>query len=557
MATPRSYNLSEVAERMLHGDCRALQIGDSTATNLGANRWGGSWIRKLNCDRWVGIRVHAGPTGNPGNGGFPFMGWGAHYPSTGDASDGATAVLFPGGVHSQGLITPTFGQQINRSVLSDLTYFRKGDWTLNQTLTARYVYQNLAGSNLDAVNFQTWVQYDDFSYGLNNVAKTLAGAGAGAQYVEQVFPALTHETDRREAYIVSTATPPNVYYHSAGMWFYRSGVTGFSYDWIAEAGWTFTDHLDPSVDADGKYTDDQLDNHFATSPAVPNTIIITVGLNDGDVVKSEVEAVIARYRTRMYANGITDPLFLLIAPWTVQGDQTNADQRSDVFYEISQEQDDVGFLNLNLLVTEAYGAYASWEETLLSDGTHQSTLGVLAFGELVNEELEDAADDAGWHYSDLQSVIDIIGEPNLRIISNVGTSTAAVDEDAVQRAGELADAYMDARFTEMGWEAPLEGTTDATDTLVRYANSLLTIYFLNQKRDLVSASGQTTPAKIVAVIEQYKRQAEDILMKISLGLLPITATRLKARMSPAGVVGATSSTSSCCYPPTLRGVVLR
>jgi phage gp36-like protein len=515
-------------------------------------------VKKLNCTRWKGIVSHPGPTGAGANGAAPNHVTTTLYPATGNTAD-TTAVGVPSGVVSEGVLSNTFAT-IRRYWADALNTFRNGDWTLERSLKARFIWQQTA-TPVVTLTTQTLIGDADYT-GFIATDRTMATAGAsagtlGVRYLDQAFPTLSASgaNNRREAIWATTAggDESGTYFHSGRLLFWVDDeLDGFQYDWIADAGWSTTDHLDPTVNADGKYTNAQLDNLFAATRQ-PNTIILTIGLNPATgetysdagkaIYKANVEAIIDRYRARMIVAGVSDPLFLLINPWQIANDESDADNkawadaRGDVLYEIAQERDYCGTIDLHRILLEEDGEIADWKALYLHEEVddsrvHQNGVGVLRFGDIVNDELEEAAAGTGWHYADQDDVVALIGESALRIISNVGDTDTTTDTARLQTAGEWADAWMDARFATLGYVTPLEDTDAGTDLLVAEANARLTVWKLNQARVIANNMGKT-PAEIAKVIEENKKMADQFFRDLTMRRITITAERLYSRASKA------------------------
>lgn len=144
---------------------------------------------------------------------------------------------------------------------------------------------------------------------------------------------------------------------------------------------------------------------------------------------------------------------------------------------------------------------------------------------------EDAAPaEANWHYAQQSDVESLLGEANLRIISNIGDDDSTTNTARLQSVGEWADAYFNARFASMGYTTPLAGTTAGTDLLVTEANARLTAWKLNQARVIASVAGKT-PAEVAAVMEEHKKLADQFFRDLSMRRISITATKLYTRAS--------------------------
>jgi hypothetical protein len=148
-------------------------------------------------------------------------------------------------------------------------------------------------------------------------------------------------------------------------------------------------------------------------------------------------------------------------------------------------------------------------------------------------ELDPITSPAGeWTYADEDDVVALLGEANLRIISNVDSDDSATDSARIQAAGEWADAWMNARFATLGYETPLAGMDAGTTLLVAEANARLTAWKLNQSRLIASVTGKT-PTEIAAVLDEHKRLCDQFFRDLSMRVITITADRLYTRGSKA------------------------
>jgi hypothetical protein len=167
----------------------------------------------------------------------------------------------------------------------------------------------------------------------------------------------------------------------------------------------------------------------------------------------------------------------------------------------------------------ATGLEYSWWAEVLHEGTTYR----------FEREYTDLASYAEWHYADYGAVADILGTSDLTIIADPDND-GAVNYDLVQRAGEHADALMDAKFAAAGFTVPLAGTTAADDLILRDINAKLTIAQLNRSRALVVVSrGNTTQvAGVDRVMMTWEREAWSMLSSIVHGDVSITADRANA-----------------------------
>lgn len=145
---------------------------------------------------------------------------------------------------------------------------------------------------------------------------------------------------------------------------------------------------------------------------------------------------------------------------------------------------------------------------------------------------EPAPGAADWYYADQDDVIALIGEANLRIISNVGDDDSTIDTARVQAAGEWADALCNLRFKSLGFDVPLANTNADTDALVTEANARLTAWKLYEARMLAAMQGKT-PTEIGKIAEENKRMADDFFRGVTYRTIPITADRTYSRASKA------------------------
>lgn len=128
---------------------------------------------------------------------------------------------------------------------------------------------------------------------------------------------------------------------------------------------------------------------------------------------------------------------------------------------------------------------------------------------------------ADWTYSNQSSLTQLLGTVNTAILSNVDGATT-VDPDAIQSAGDVADAMMNSRFLGMGYASgsvPLSLADTPTANLLAYVSNLYVAYLLNQKRraqlmgdDLLRADGEALARK---------EEADGIMQQIADGTLII------------------------------------
>lgn len=135
-----------------------------------------------------------------------------------------------------------------------------------------------------------------------------------------------------------------------------------------------------------------------------------------------------------------------------------------------------------------------------------------------------ARDGADWEYADEQDVIDLIGEDSLKQISNVGTDASTVNSDRVQRAGESADAWINARLSRMGYTVPLANMDANTTRMMTDLSTRLTAIELNKARGILALGG-TNGNKLQRAFDEMNRETLSMFRNIQTGYTRIVADR--------------------------------
>lgn len=429
-----SRNLGPVAERIRHGRCQLLLVGDSIATHLAMGDRG-TWVtgiwRTWHPDSWRGRFVpavthgdlvngtriqnggqapgfdpacepiHPGLPAHPGESMSPFeSGWWSipvhGFLTTGD--------LEPRNLYRFEIPAEIDGRDLLARYRSD------PDW-LTGPLRATSLLV-VEPDSLEEVRFRsqtadgTWTIPVDLDLG-----EQLPDIGTDLLGVSYDF----EESGRGGLAIEMRTTPDHVEQPGRSLACLglllerRDRATGLLLGSTSCGGDTTRAHLEvgeaintEGVDVHRFYDDDYLRRFIET--AGWNTFVITLGTNDLNAkfrepaeVVTDLQAVIDRYRrialeAAVNRPDLEPPLFLVVSPTTAY-----ADENHPRFAALDAQVgvlagDDVAVVHLHALFHERFGQWSGYESQLLVDGTHPNDVGSMVLADLVWNEILAATD---------------------------------------------------------------------------------------------------------------------------------------------------------------------
>lgn len=370
---------SRAAKRIVSGDANLCIVGDSLSSHANSPRNIGGIIRTwdvlikgmfapgriLAANEGVNTFVSADPPGQT------TVEVGTNWPLAAVKND------FPmvGNQIALGVNYAT-NATIIRPALIKATFdlAKRGNWLEAGDLTGRWVYFR-TGAEPNLLNV-TYRRETSASQQFTGIDLSTNGS-AGTTFIDRNFPASdgAHASNTDMFWQGSTNDESGTTINLIGTRWWRTDITnGLQISSIARGGWGVQTHLDPGADANGKYTDVELENYM-TIAGNPNIFMIQIGQNDAALSKAQFKthllAVIARYKARASAVGTVDPLFLLVSTWDTASDNTRFIEYAEAMAEISTSDPSVDFNNLRRRVENKHGAWATWQATLTDGGVHQ------------------------------------------------------------------------------------------------------------------------------------------------------------------------------------------
>lgn len=121
------------------------------------------------------------------------------------------------------------------------------------------------------------------------------------------------------------------------------------------------------------------------------------------------------------------------------------------------------------------------------------------------------AGDVSWYYANQRAVTDLLGDDNLGIAFDLDDD-GTIDTDAVLRAGQWSDNYIDLALRKQDQTAP-NPLTDATVTgILKSASAHLAAWYGFHQRGLNDASNGTRANQTISgIMDGYKKLADDLI----------------------------------------------
>lgn len=403
-----SHKIRDIAQLITSGaKCNFQQLGDSHSVLPNSTNWRRAVLRSWDVD-WRGQWNAYFASAAPDEGFITFFN--APTKVLGDTmADGVT--VHPGGMSSTSIRHTTnlgnFSTGYCRANLASLNHYRNGDWTSGEAITAKLAF--LGGA-------------DPYTRYRVRYLRGNATVGTVNEYNPNVLPLVAGEFSVGEINFSASSTDSTGLYNGhveinldnaagrdetntitylSGVGIFRTGKTdGFHYYAHANGGWNTLDLIPVSEGGDGAELAEQV-LRFDACDIWPDVYGINIGTNiatgewNGTNVGNytdNVRTIIQLYRDLHTANGKSAPLFLLYNCWqAAAGSNDYPAARGIALREIADESEDVGVMDINQMVLDKHGAYASWQPTYLRDAAHLADAGCLEFGTLVWDELVRAA----------------------------------------------------------------------------------------------------------------------------------------------------------------------
>ena len=400
------YKLGPMARQLTSGQkCNVTFIGDSTAAAGSSPRWGQSIIKTWDLDWRERILLKA--TSSAPDEGFSTLNAPTTY-SPGASLPDSTVV--PAGYIDCGYKAYASYQPFNviTRVISTVRqdYYRGDPW-LNQPIRWRLMALGTSDP-LEAIDF--FDRDDNGTAAGGSIRRTdpITAASGAWQVLELTYAADSTPAMATKELLIQTTNTIN---HTGKQFAYGgwsiavNGKTdGVQMQHVAVGGYTVKDHIPTALGGDSTaFTDATRTAMFNYFDAWPDLIIIQLGINMETAESNDIRGAWgANLRTLMDwhvgladAAGEASPQFMLINPWATDSTEARRADISAELREIADERSDTGVLDLYQAVKDQLGSYSTWQATQLSDGVHQSTTGVVTFGEISWNVITQAASTGG------------------------------------------------------------------------------------------------------------------------------------------------------------------
>jgi len=413
---PNTFNLLPVARRILKEDCRLLVVSDSNADLNSAGRLADQLYVELSPDVFVGRMVRAVEGSGYGaicrSSGLGGLSWDFQSVDASGTTDWAplkTGYIFKGITHAitTGTITNN-GRFIDVIINNDITSKNSG-WWKGRDMYVRPVYFNITGylANGGPKMFN-FLKIAAFSGGTAISPLTITTLMTGNNPGITGFDFYCRDYTNEYVNVRLTSSTGNItgsrflYY---GSLFYRAAsgaptnaVAGLQIDSIG-SDYGAAQYNTPVLCDTGNLRE------YLKMTRDPNCFMILLGQFDiyGSNYLTNVSGLVSKLKTISTANGVTDPKFLLVSPWSTHATGAWNNMASDLYTMARNSSGMIAFLNLSTLLGSQrnISEHNYFDENEINSGTtpgygvHLSISGYNYVAKMMNDIFNKVVDSTG------------------------------------------------------------------------------------------------------------------------------------------------------------------
>lgn len=426
---PNTLNLLPVARRVLKEDCRLLVISDSNADLAAAGRLADQLYVELSPDTFAGRMVRAVEGSGYGvvcrTSGLGGLSWAFPDINASGTTDWAplkTGYVFKtaSNVLTTGTVTAN-GRFIDSIINNDVTSKNSG-WWKGRDMYVRPIYFNITGYLANGgPKMLNFLKIAAFSGGSAITPLTITSLMTGSNPGITGFDFYCRDYTTESVNVRLTSSTGNItgsrflYY---GSLFYRAAsgtptntVAGLQIDSIG-SDYGAAQYNTPVLCDTGHLRE------YMKMTRDPNCFMILLGQYDlyGASYLTNISGLVSKLTTISTANGVTDPKFLLISPWSTHATGAWANMSNDLHTMASNSSGVVSFLNLSTLLGSQrnISEHNYFDENEVNSGTtpgygiHLSTSGYNYVARIINEIFNKVVNLTGMYGSTKSSTTNVI-----------------------------------------------------------------------------------------------------------------------------------------------------